>query len=373
MIGPDIPAHLLAGSSSRNEEETSDQEEGPAPIGPEIPAHIAAPAQSATPPRPSPAAQAEEEEEDEDDYVPALPPDLAAARATTAKRVIGPALPPSVAGPRYEEEEEDDDDVGPRPLPEGYKLPEKDGVQEFLEREERRRKQVEEASRPKAPQREEWMLVPPSSSDLLGSIDPTKLTRPRQFARTAQPSRNSDTSLWTETPAERQQRIADEVAGKRRRAADVDPSDEADLDARKRRRYEEEVRRGVEEHTKKVRGGTLLEQHERVSTAKDAEKAKSGDMDEPPAIWDHGRDMSLGGGSWTTRRGTSSYGRRGGWATGSGRARAASCDGPGHILCAAGRGRCTLLVLLSSAVGVCVCTLRELALARGPAHAPIRR
>ena len=88
----------------------------------------------------------------------------------------------------------------------------------------------------------------PTGTDTPVAIDPTKLTRPRQFARTAQPSRNADTSLWTETPAERQQRIADEVAGKRRRAVDVDPTEDAG-DTRKRRRHEEEVRRGVEEHT----------------------------------------------------------------------------------------------------------------------------
>jgi hypothetical protein len=113
------------------------------------------------------------------------------------------------------------------------------------------------------------MLVPPSSSDLLGctssvaasritfpnrhslAIDPTKLTKPRQFARTAQPSRDVDTSLWTETPAERQARLADEVSGKRRRAVNADPDmDESkQLAAQKRRKYEQEVRKGVEEHT----------------------------------------------------------------------------------------------------------------------------
>lgn len=171
------------------------------------------------------------------------------------------------------------------------------------------------------------MLVPPSSSDLLGcksdpvslttqgtelllAIDPTKLTKGRQFARTAQPSRDADNSLWTETPAQRQQRIADEVAGKRRRATDVSAVEE-DADARKRRKYEEEVRKGVEEHTvrhtisrarercltqavvqKTVRGAALLKQHERVSAAKEAEK---GEKDEPPAFWDRDRDMGLGG------------------------------------------------------------------------------
>lgn len=76
------------------------------------------------------------------------------------------------------------------------------------------------------------------------------MTRPRQFARSAAPSRNVDNSLWTETPAERQQRLADEVAGKRRRAVNAEPADEgSEIDARKRRRHEEEIREGVNEHT----------------------------------------------------------------------------------------------------------------------------
>ncbi len=115
------------------------------------------------------------------------------------------------------------------------------------------------------------MLVPPSSSDLLActstqryirklfiftvsyiAIDPTKLTKGRQFARTAAPSRNVDNSLWTETPAERQQRLADEVAGKRRRAVNADPDagDESkEAESRKKRRRDEEIRKGVDEYT----------------------------------------------------------------------------------------------------------------------------
>ena len=56
-------------------------------------------------------------------------------------------------------------------------------------------------------------------------------------------------SLWTETPAERQQRLADELSGKRRRAVNADPDAEDDVDARKRRRYDEEVRKGVDAYT----------------------------------------------------------------------------------------------------------------------------
>ena len=39
----------------------------------------------------------------------------------------------------------------------------------------------------------------------------------------------------------------------------------------------------------------MLKQHERTSSARDAEKARQGDEDEPPAFWDHGRDMAVGG------------------------------------------------------------------------------
>jgi len=162
-------------------------------------------------------------------------------------------------------------------------------VEEFLEREERRRKLQEEASKPKKLQREEWMLVPPKSGDLLASLDPTK-ARPRQFARSSAPTRdNSGSSLWTETPAERQQRLADEVAGRKRRAANAEPEEDPH-DAAKRRRRDEQIRRGVDEHTRKARGAALVETH--IKQEKDGDKDKES---EPSGIWDHARDMSLGG------------------------------------------------------------------------------
>jgi hypothetical protein len=80
------------------------------------------------------------------------------------------------------------------------------------------------------------------------ALDPTK-ARPRQFARSVAPSRdNSGSSLWTETPAEKQQRLADEVAGRKRRAANAPPEEDSHETA-KRRRRDEEIRREVEEHT----------------------------------------------------------------------------------------------------------------------------
>ena len=83
-------------------------------------------------------------------------------------------------------------------------------------------------------------------------MDPTKLNRPRQFTRSAAPAaKTTDSNLWTETPAERQQRLADEVSGKRRRVANADDavSAEEELEARKKRKRDETIRKGVDEHT----------------------------------------------------------------------------------------------------------------------------
>jgi len=85
------------------------------------------------------------------------------------------------------------------------------------------------------------MLVPPSSSSLLGNLDPTKL-KARQFSRSSGPvNSKSDNSLWTKTSAERQQRLADEVSGnlKKRRVTDA-PVDEDTTGSTKRRKQDEE-------------------------------------------------------------------------------------------------------------------------------------
>ncbi|KAG2048030.1 hypothetical protein BDR06DRAFT_1013359 [Suillus hirtellus] len=60
-------------------------------------------------------------------------------------------------------DDDSDSDIGPQPLLAAYasQIEGKSGMEEFLEREERRRKLQEEASKLKELQQEEWMLVPP--------------------------------------------------------------------------------------------------------------------------------------------------------------------------------------------------------------------
>lgn len=207
MVGPEIPAHLLRNTNvdTSSEEETSSNDKQNT-IGPQIPENLHVEEggeldsqQPQVGPHIPPEflqqqrrGEAEEEEEEEEDYTPALPPELLAQRSqplTTQpklppresqlspsvakpdppRRRMGPSFPPHPSH-QYQDEDSDDDDVGPKPLPAGLQpMHEKDAVAEFIEREERRRKNEEVAKEPKALKREEWMLVPPSSSDLLGS------------------------------------------------------------------------------------------------------------------------------------------------------------------------------------------------------------
>ncbi|KDR68786.1 hypothetical protein GALMADRAFT_78060 [Galerina marginata CBS 339.88] len=288
-IGPQIPAHLLSSNSrpSSSSEgkvqvfDDEDEDDGPQPgpigpsIGPTIPPEVKKQLGASV-------------------SRPVAGPSISPPSASTSKRTLGPSLPnyaPTYApNTSLYDDDSDDDDVGPKPLPAGMQHQKTDAVQEFLEREEKRRKLAEEAAKPKAPQRDEWMLVPPTSSGLLGNLDTTKL-KARQFSRgTSAPSNSkNDTSLWTETPAERQQRLADEVLGKKRRVTDAPVDEDEDAKGKKRRRKQEEevIRRGVDEHTRKQRGAALVDQHASVAT-KPSES-------EVPGIWDHSRDMGLGG------------------------------------------------------------------------------
>jgi len=107
-----------------------------------------------------------------------------------------------------------------------------------------------------------WMYVKVASrSGVLGgltlvrmktAIDPTRLNKGRKFAPTNNPNAGStDTSLWTETPAERQQRLTDELSGKKRRKENSEVPDDGGrgaLEARKRQKTEGEIQRAVAEH-----------------------------------------------------------------------------------------------------------------------------
>ncbi|WVQ75363.1 hypothetical protein IAR50_004982 [Cryptococcus sp. DSM 104548] len=280
------------------------------PIGPTLPPHLAHLAgnrsPSGSPPPEGPAPPQAADDEEEDDYVPALPPHLQTSRQSNPRPAAGPSVGPSAptagpsrppsagpaaapsAGPFFPEDDDSDDEiVGPVPVPSAYADDDPDaGVREFMEREERMRKDAEERAKPKVMKREEWMLVPPSSGSL-SNIDPLR-KRPSTFSRNTE-EKHIDSSVWTETPAEKAQRIADEVAGVKRKkdkAGDRIMTAEEEESERKRRRKDEEIKGELGKYT---RGPSLLDQH----TSKLAKKGKN--EEDAPAIWDHARDMGVTG------------------------------------------------------------------------------
>lgn len=132
-------------------------------------------------------------------------------------RVLGPSLPPAPLSERPllppnsngSSSDDDDDDFGPAPPPESTHQPRLPAptIEPSLASDQT----------PPKPKREEWMLIPPSQSDWSSRIDPTKL-RNRKFntgkgAKAPPPKSSGDNALWTETPEQKQQRLADEVMG----------------------------------------------------------------------------------------------------------------------------------------------------------------
>ena len=142
------------------------------------------------------------------------------------RRVLGPSLPPApldqmpAASPNktpaapQDESSSDESDFGPAPGP----PVESSGTGPIFPH---RVDQTEEHERVSSkPQREEWMLAPPTHGDWTSRVDPTKL-RNRKFntgkgARAPNQSRSADNRLWTETPEQKRQRLEDEVLGKKK-------------------------------------------------------------------------------------------------------------------------------------------------------------
>ncbi|KAH9820560.1 hypothetical protein DFH28DRAFT_1079419 [Melampsora americana] len=210
--------------------------------------------------------------------MPELPPGFKASDKPSGP--IGPSLPPGFdrSSEKTKHDEDSDEDhgfTGPMPLP-SYLVQNNDeteGVRALREREERQAEKDRLERESKVLKREEWMLVPPKELDLPASIDPTKI-KSRGFKQTSKPhsgtvERQGGTgSLWTETPAERAQRLEDEAMGKRRRAED-----------------------------KFIRSSSLLDLHKKASSniSKSKSKAEKEKDKKEAVVWDHDSMMGLGG------------------------------------------------------------------------------
>lgn len=215
---------------------------------------------------------------------------LSSSNDTESRRVIGPALPPAdllelppTAPEPDAEDSSSDDDFGPS-------LPPAPGSTKH-EAEKKRQQTLDEdfaaKEAAKTPQREEWMLVPPNQGEWISKVDPTKL-RNRKFnsgkgAKAPSQGDPSETSLWSETPEQKRQRLEDEVMGVKK-PAQLGPEEKRDT------RQEEEAReteRRIREYNEKNRGGSLYSEHKKAGP-------KENEDDPSARAFDREKDIGLG-------------------------------------------------------------------------------
>ncbi|KAL9599664.1 MAG: hypothetical protein Q9219_003652 [cf. Caloplaca sp. 3 TL-2023] len=234
--GPELPPHLLAKRKRQEQppEETTNPSTKP---------------QRKSPSPPLPSSNPDDNSKRRRTIGPAPPPAPLSEKPTSSlsdsdsdSDSFGPSLPPSTTDPIPQTHEETNLPLSSQPSPK--------------------------------PQREEWMLVPPTQNDWSSRIDPTKL-RNRKFntgkgAKAPSSSRGGGgTAVWTETPEQKRQRLEDEVMGVRKPVQLVD----GDEDGERRREDVEEKRetdRRIREYNEKNRGSSLYEEHKK-STPKEKE------------------------------------------------------------------------------------------------------
>ncbi|RHZ77191.1 hypothetical protein Glove_184g76 [Diversispora epigaea] len=284
-IGPQIPENLVP---KFQKEDSNDEESAPSPdIGPQSDAdnidktRLDRETQRSnsnnnigftTPKVSSNFEEQEENIEDIDAYLPALPPDILAERRrkkeeqekktsgikeTAYKRQIGPATMPLniKVEDQNSEEEEIIGPVFPKDLDENddkYAL--ERTIQEFEERSERMRSSLEDEKSEKQSGRGEWMLVPPPQIRYLESPGNMKS---RQFSQKTHDPKLNDNSLWTETPAEKQERLKSKSSSTQKRKREEEEPvkySESDLENSKKIKEFNEIHRPkslLEEHSEK--------------------------------------------------------------------------------------------------------------------------
>ncbi|KAG0276029.1 hypothetical protein BGZ96_003500 [Linnemannia gamsii] len=173
-------------------------------------------------------------------------------------------------------------------------------IRAFEERAERMRRKLdgkdEEVSEVKDKKliREDWMMVPPESR-ILGD-DPLKITA-RTFQKREQAPQ--DSSLWTETPADREKRLRgeprerDEDSDRRKRSRRREDDDEQQYHQRSRQDAEREEQ--IRKYNAEKRSTSLMESHSNQYIKSKAWQKDDKEHDNPSArAFDREKDV-LGG------------------------------------------------------------------------------
>jgi hypothetical protein len=229
------------------------------------------------------------EESSEDDYGPSKP---TSKPPPPPKRILGPAPPPaplSERPPNPPDDSDSEDDYGPSLPP----APGSAAEASLLAAQQEERENAAAATASTKPQRAEWMLVPPTDSDFTSRVDPTKLKN-RKFASgkgaKAPAEKSGISAIWTETPEQKRQRLADEVLGRAEVATSSSSKSKAKPEGESKK--DEATARRIREYNEKNRGRSLYEER-RERKEKDGTKEEEDDPSK--RSFDREKDMALGG------------------------------------------------------------------------------
>ena len=299
-IGPQLPAHLT------KRKRTPEDEDGADPSSP--------PNKQQRGERPAKNNdEIDLDGSDSDDSDNFGPPRLPAGNTA-----VGPTLPPN-NNDEIGLDSEDDSDAGPQPPVTGPQPPQQnDDANADSDSEDDYGPPLPSASTaPKpsigpslppsepTPQRDTWMLAPPSSSSSYTERDPTRM-RSRKFA--SKPSTTSSaatggvSSIWTETPEEKLRRLQDSVLGRESRSSAGGEGGQGAAAREARTREQEERDRKIAASVEAHRGRSLYEDHQ--SSRKEKGSVTKGEEDDDPSkrAFDREKDMALGGKIGTAQR-----------------------------------------------------------------------
>ncbi|KAM7222539.1 Protein of unknown function (DUF3752) domain containing protein [Rhypophila decipiens] len=230
---------------------------------------------------------------------PSLPP-------SAPRRVLGPAPPPAplserpTTDPNSDSDSDSDDGWGPA-LPSATSTNRNIPVPSTAP--------VSQQS--SAPKRDDWMIAPPTDNNFRAP-DPTKL-KARGFASGPRASTDKSggvSSIWTETPEQKLQRLTNAVLGREEAESSAAPVESRSSAATSRRVDEERIKA----FTEQTRGRSLVEEHQASKASGKAAKLvtasgkwgqpaegggppgeEEGDDDPSMRPFDREKDMAIGG------------------------------------------------------------------------------
>lgn len=298
VVGPSLPPSH--NPDEVNLDESSDDDYGPSisalqPTSkPSSAPRVVGPS---LPPAKNPDELAIDESSEDDSYGPSIP-NTKPPSPPPKKRVLGPAPPPASLStmPSHPADDSDSDsDYGPSlpPAPGSYAASQLEQARALAESQDH----AAAAQAAAKPQRDDWMLVPPSDSDWTSRVDPTKLKN-RKFASgkgaKAPAEKSGVSAMWTETPEQKRQRLEDEVLGRK----DAASSTRANATSRAKQggaetKEERETARRIQEYNDRNRSKSLYKEKEEMQGG--AKEAREKEDDPSKRGFDREKDMALGG------------------------------------------------------------------------------